>query len=109
MSEWTQAAREELERYLSRARTSLGETESETAEVIEDLRRHVEEEVGAAGLKVVTEADVSRITTRLGTPTSDARSEVGGSPPVLKKEATPGRLRCQRGWRMGCLMFFGVI
>jgi len=107
MSEWTESAKMELEQYLKRARAAAGGG-PDTAEVVEDLRNHVHEEVAAAGMKIVTEEDVRRITSRLGLPENETppppqRSPVP-PPPVERKEDRSGK-----GAGMGFLFFFGVI
>ena len=44
MSQWTNAARMELERYFARVRPSLAASGADADEVIEDLRRHLDAE-----------------------------------------------------------------
>ena len=61
---WTPSARHALDRFLEDYR-SRAHTDVDADEVTADLRRHVEEELAAAGLPVVTEADVARIVARL--------------------------------------------
>ncbi len=68
MSQWTDAARAELERYFARVRPSLTASGADADEVIEDLRRHLDAEVQSAKLTVVTEADVQRLLARIGAP-----------------------------------------
>ena len=66
MIEWTEAARRALDGYCARSRAALAGTGADADEVIEDLRRHVDEEVRAAHLTVVTEGDLRRILDRVG-------------------------------------------
>ena len=68
MMEWTDTARRTLDEYCDRARAALAGTGADADEVIDDLRRHVEEEARAAQLTVVTEGDVRRILARVGEP-----------------------------------------
>ena len=68
MSQWTDAARMELERYFARVRPSLAASGADADEVIEDLRRHLDAEVQMAKLPVVTEEDVRRLLARIGAP-----------------------------------------
>jgi hypothetical protein len=68
MMDWTNSAKTELERYCARVRESLAGSGADAAEVIDDLKRHVEAEVVAAQLRVVTEEDVRRILARIGDP-----------------------------------------
>jgi hypothetical protein len=68
MSQWTQSARAKLEEYFARMRQTLQASGADVNEVVEDLRRHVEEEVTALKLVAVTEQDVGHILTRIGPP-----------------------------------------
>ncbi len=82
MSEWTETARGALEEYCARSRAALAGTGADAGEVIEDLRRHVEEELRRANLSVVTEEDVRRILARVGEP--QAAREHRRSPDIAK-------------------------
>lgn len=82
--EWTTAAKEELDRHLDGARAGLEGSGADPAEVVEDLRRHVQEEARAAKLAVVTDLDVRRILARLGPVTPDA----GEKAPSVSKALT---------------------
>ena len=68
MSKWTEAARRALDEYCARSKSVLAGGAADAEEVSEDLRRHVEEEVRAARLTVVTEDDIKRILARVGEP-----------------------------------------
>ena len=68
MITWTDAAKQALENYCSRTRATLRGSGADADEVVEDLRRHVEEEIRAAKLTVVTEEDLRRILARVGEP-----------------------------------------
>lgn len=68
MIKWTEAARRALDEYCARSKTVLAGGAADAEEVSEDLRRHVEEEVRAAQLTVVTEDDIRRIIARIGEP-----------------------------------------
>ena len=68
MTPWTAAAKEELERYFRQVRVSVVASGADAAEVIEDLRRHLDEEAVAAKLVMVTEEDARRLLARIGTP-----------------------------------------
>lgn len=110
MSEWTQAGRGELQRYLDEARRSLNVPAAEADEVLDDLRRHVEEDVAGAGLKVVTGDDVRRITARIGLPENPAgaapvEAAASKSIPAVGGAGSPGR----RDWGMVFLLGFGVV
>ncbi len=81
MSEWTESARKTLDEYCARFRANLQGTGADANEVIDDLRRHVEEETRAAQLSVVTEDDVRRILVRIGEPAVSAEQKAGRSAP----------------------------
>ncbi len=68
MTTWTEAARDELQRYFDGIRPALAASGADANEVIEDLRRHLDAEIVAANLTVVTEQDVKRVLTRIGAP-----------------------------------------
>jgi hypothetical protein len=74
MITWTDTARRSLEEYCQRTRKNLRGSGADIEEVVDDLRRHVEEEIRAAKLSVVTEEDVRRILARVGEPVVDASS-----------------------------------
>lgn len=78
--EWTETARRTLDEYCQRTRAALAGTGADADEVIEDLRRHVEEEARAANLSVVTEADVQRILARVGEPAAAVEKKVSVPP-----------------------------
>ncbi len=66
MSEWTQPAEAKLALYLARMRASAAASGADPNEVTEDLRRHIEQEIAARQLSVVTEQDLDQILARLG-------------------------------------------
>jgi hypothetical protein len=66
MSTWTNDALQALEGYLEHNRGRVASNGADADEVVADLRRHVEEEVAALELPVVTQDDVQRIVTRIG-------------------------------------------
>lgn len=78
MIEWTESARRGLNEYCLRAKASAAASGADPEEVSEDLQRHVEEEVRAARLGVVTEADLRRILAKVG------------EPPAASEPAHPG-------------------
>jgi hypothetical protein len=81
MTTWTDAAKAELERYFQRVQPGLARSGADAAEVIEDLRRHIDEEVRVANLSVVTEPDVRRLLARIGAPEPAATPEPGEAKP----------------------------
>lgn len=107
MTEWTPSAKAELERYFARVRPGLAGSGADAAEVEEDLKRHIDEEIATARLKTVTEDDVRRILARIGEPEPPAveasrpeRSKVEGILP--SPTAAPPRNRL-------ALLVFGVL
>jgi hypothetical protein len=104
MSTWTNTALRSLEGYLERNRLRLVATGADAEEVVSDLRRHVEEEVAALRLPVVTEEDVRRIVTRMGPlppeeePPLESDKQLGGGPPSSNADTLA----------FGLLMVFGV-
>ena len=85
MTQWTETARRTLDDYCNRSKAALAGTGADTNEVIEDLRRHVDEEIRAAGLTVVTEDDIRRILGRVGEPKPEKERQAmtpPTSPPV---------------------------
>ncbi|HYG23473.1 MAG TPA: VIT domain-containing protein [Verrucomicrobiae bacterium] len=87
MIQWTEPARRLLNEYCARSRPVLAGAGADVEEVNEDLRRHVEEEVGHAGVSLVTEEDVRRILVRMGEPPESLRSSIA---PPARASATPG-------------------
>jgi hypothetical protein len=83
MSRWTETAKARLEQYFSRMRTSLAASGADADEVTEDLRRHIEEEVVARRLSVVTDEDLGQILAGIGP--SEAAA-VGGGPATARAE-----------------------
>jgi hypothetical protein len=106
MTTWTHAAKAELENYFNRIRPGLATSGADPAEVIEDLRRHLDAEVVAARLSVVTEQDVRRLLARVGAPDDPQPTSpppVPAPPPAAAKQKTFGV------FSGGFLFFIGVI
>lgn len=68
MTPWTDSARRCFSEYTERARQSLGSDRVDVNEVLEDLERHINEEVRVAGLTVLTEEQLRHILAKLGDP-----------------------------------------
>src|SRR5687767_1350703 len=68
MISWTTPAKEEIDSYLNNVRASIATSGADASEVIDDLKRHIEEEVHTARLETVTRDDVRRIVHRIGVP-----------------------------------------
>ncbi len=80
MSRWTDSAKTKLEQYFTRVRQSLTASGADADEVADDLRRHIEEEVAARQLTVVTEQDVGQILAGIGAP--ESTTAVAERPPA---------------------------
>src|SRR5262245_37679245 len=72
MNTWTSGAKAELEKYLAAIRRPLEQAGADAVEVIEDLERHIEEDVAAAQLRVVTVTDLRPMLARIGEPAGSA-------------------------------------
>src|ERR1041385_943810 len=68
MTPWTETAAKVWEDFCRRTRENLHDSGADTDEVVDDLRCHVEEEIRASKLSIVTEEDIRRILTRIGEP-----------------------------------------
>jgi hypothetical protein len=100
MSTWTNDARLTLEGYLERNRGRAATSGADGDEVVADLRRHIEAEVSALELPVVTQDDVQRIVARIGpVPAEEQHREDPTKPAGAGKARSLGI----------ALFFFGVI
>jgi hypothetical protein len=68
MNAWTSAARDELNRFLTTIRQPLEQAGADAAEVIDDIKRHIDEEIAAAELRVVTVTELKPMLARIGEP-----------------------------------------
>jgi hypothetical protein len=105
MSEWTETARKTLNEYCARSRQLLEGTGADADEVIEDLRRHVDEEIRASGLSVVTDDAIRRILAKVGEP---AVSEATRSAQAAKEAASPAPASLQKP-RPGYFILFSAV
>lgn len=104
MSHWTDSARDALEQFLKDYQNALlksGDT-VDVAEVLGDLRRHVQQELGADRFSVVTEVDVRRVLARIGLPNNPLAGTVAPVPTPAPESKPPSR------WRIFFLVLFGV-
>ncbi len=116
MTEWTESAKEQWRYYCDDVRRRLADSDADAQEVIEDVRRHVEQELAADNAKIVTADDVRRITARIGLPETEAQSGPGpdaGAVPGSATNATadpPDKKRsARRTWAMVIIILFGVL
>jgi len=65
MQEWTDKAKEELQNYLENVRTNLESSGADANEVIEDFKRHIDEEIIALKLQIVTKENVEKVIANL--------------------------------------------
>jgi len=65
---WTTAAESELSRYFDHLRQTLGPTGADTVEVLDDIKRHIEEEARSKRLGVITRHDLRKIIHGIGEP-----------------------------------------
>lgn len=93
MSEWTETARRALEEYCARSRAAVAGTGADADEVIEDLRRHVAEEIAKAKLSIVTEEDVRRILARVGEPKVVRETPANSTPRFSSETPTDKKAR----------------
>ena len=66
MAKWTESAKAEWKAYSQRLRNQLNGSEADAAEVEEDLKRHVDEEIHAKGFTVIDALQLRSILTQLG-------------------------------------------
>jgi hypothetical protein len=76
MITWTDSARATLANHSQTVRQQLLATGADPDEVAADLHRHIEEELTAAKIHVVTRDDVQRILARIGAPVVEVSTPV---------------------------------
>jgi hypothetical protein len=91
MITWTESAKAALEEYLARACKQTQAAGADEVEVSDDLRRHVEAEVAARKLEVVTANDLENITRRLGWPEPAPAEKPAPSTSIRATGESPGR------------------
>jgi len=104
--QWTDAARTELENYFAQVRPTIRATGADSAEVIEDLRRHLDAEVAAAKLPVVTEEEVRRLLARIGAPQPAATPPTPTDPIAVPSASADSQSHAKGGF---WLLLFGVL
>jgi hypothetical protein len=103
MTEWTDSAKRALDNYFGRMRSQLHASGADAGEVIDDLGRHIDQEIAAANLRVVTEQDVQQMLQRIGAPEAP-----GGKQSVLVEERPHATAPTPRKVHP-FLLFFGVL
>jgi len=104
-TQWTESAQHHLDSYLKKTQACLGNSGADASEVVDDLRRHIEEELAAARIKIVTEHDLKRVLARLGN--TEPVAEPAPAPREIDETPQPAP-RVRRG-RSLWLLFLGVI
>lgn len=105
MTEWTPSAIEARDRYLEKARIRVASTGADPAEVMEDLRQHIDREIEQLRLTVVTSEDIRRILSRIGLPDIEIANGSERSPVSTLR----GRGRFRRGLSNVSLVLFGLV
>jgi hypothetical protein len=90
MLTWTDSARATLANHSQTVRQQLLASGADPDEVAADLHRHIEEELTAAKIHVVTRDDVQRILARIGAPVVEVSAPV----PLLKTIRLKALLIC---------------
>jgi len=96
---WTDTAKNKLEGYLARLRESLRTSGADPAEVTDDIRRHISEEILAQKIEVVTADDVDL---------EGALSE-GTSSLAPRPVKVPGELASPKRWHIALLVFGTIL
>jgi len=87
MTEWTSEARKERDQFLNRQRQSLTGLDINADEVVDDMRRHIDEEL--KGQEVITRDDVTRVIRSLG-PIEDSEERSNQPRTTPEKKRQPG-------------------
>ena len=85
MAEWTDNAKELLKKYFERARVKFEKTGADADEVLDDLQRHIDEEILANHLQIVTKDDLEKILAKLN-PTDDFLENESQMEPMEKNQ-----------------------
>ena len=87
MIEWTSEARKERDQFLNRQRQTLTGLDINADEVVDDMRRHIDEEL--KGQEVITRDDVTRVIRSMG-PVEDSKESASTPRTPAKKKRLPG-------------------
>jgi hypothetical protein len=107
MSRWTDAAKAKLEAYLARMPQCVAASGADVSEVADDLRRHVDEEIAARKLMIVTEQDIAQILAQIGLPEAAALADHPPAAPSTPSVQLKGGFT--KKLTAAALLFFGVI
>ncbi|HOO56169.1 MAG TPA: VIT domain-containing protein [bacterium] len=108
MAEWTESAKKQFEAYLEQLKNSLDPEQIDINEVIDDIRRHVDEEINEKEIDIVAEDDIKIIINRLGPPREieTEKNPVNKSPDAQKFEPAKNP---QKKYNSSFIMLFGII
>ncbi|MFH1024769.1 MAG: VIT domain-containing protein [Planctomycetota bacterium] len=90
MAEWTQSATDALNQYFENIRANLESSGADPNEVKDDIKRHIEKEIDALNLSVVTEDDLRRILSRVGAPEISGVGAQNSRPETSKWQSKAG-------------------
>jgi hypothetical protein len=107
MSQWTDAAKAKLEAYLAQMPQCVAASGADVNEVAEDLRRHVDEEIAARKLTIVTEQDIAQILAQIGLP--EAVAVTDHSPAAPPTPSVRPKTGFTRKVSAAALLLFGTI
>ncbi|MCI0499736.1 MAG: PEP-CTERM sorting domain-containing protein [Planctomycetales bacterium] len=94
MTRWTNGAEELWQQFRNEARKRLNQSDIDADEVLDDLQRHIETELNAQKLEVVTAEDMKKVLNRLelpqaNTPKAPVPASPAASSPVIEKQKLP--------------------
>jgi len=89
MITWTPSAKSELDDYLTDMHSTLRASGADPAEVTDDIPRHVDEELAASQLGVVTTEDVGRILRRIGARATKAERDASATFQCATRNPSP--------------------
>jgi hypothetical protein len=98
MITWTDAAQDALARYNEAMRKRVAASGADPDEVADDLRRHIEEELLASKIKIVTREEVERVLARMGPNLIDSVVPRLEPVPIAPLSAFSQKLPMVRGW-----------
>ena len=100
MTDWTESARAALDRYLEQARSAAAASGADPDEVVEDLRRHIEQKLAESGARVATHDDLTRVLAGIGTPPVVADDPPAVPPRIILACSAPCKMLSASGWRL---------
>lgn len=106
MIAWTDSARKVWAAYSEQTSAALKGSGADPGEVLEDLKRHVDEEAATAKLGVVTEGDLRRMLGKFGPASGPS---LAGGDPELVKEVAPAEDSNLGKFGAVALLFFCVL